>query len=326
MLSSLTISAAQAQAPNLSSVTDIDHVVREQVDSGFSGVVLVARRGIPILQRAYFPKGGPRISVDDWFAIGSMTKGFTAAAIILLQNDHKLAIEDSIGRFFPDAPPDKRGITIIDLLSHRSGLQGRYAGQGITDRDSAVRSILSAPLKAPPGSQYEYIDDDYELLAAIIEVASRKSWQSYVKEKILDKLDMKHTGFEGTDWAHRGAAGMTSTAEDLFRWLTPQRRRQVMGESVARQLDRPLVLVRREPPLDVYYGYGTRLYLDGGNVTEIMHSGSAENGATSIARILLEGHTIIVLSRAGSHGGTTWASYVAQKISPRPHEAGGSNR
>jgi hypothetical protein len=79
-------------------------------------------------------------------------------------------------------------------------------------------------------------------------------------------------------------------------------------------LDSPQIFVRRERNEDVYYGYGARVYMSNGRVSEIMHSGSSDDGNTSIVRILENGLDVVVLSRSGDHAGTTWSSYVAHHL------------
>src|ERR1700731_1160897 len=158
---------AVAQSP-----ARLNAIARAQADSGFSGVVLVARDTTVIMEKAYSPQTGDPLKVSSQFNIGSMTKGFTAAAILRLRSQHHLSFSDPISRFFPHAPESKRGITIFHLLTHTSGLRGHSAGAGIMRRDGAVNAILSLPLEYPPGTHYRYSDDDYQLLAAIIEVAS----------------------------------------------------------------------------------------------------------------------------------------------------------
>jgi hypothetical protein len=75
--------------------------------------------------------------------------------------------------------------------------------------------------------------------------------------------------------------------------------------------------VRSEPPYEIHYGYGVRIYIRNGRVAEVMHSGSGEQRNTSIARMLSDGTIVIVLSNSGQHHGTTWASYLAQLLVPR---------
>jgi CubicO group peptidase (beta-lactamase class C family) len=292
-------------------------VAQAQADSGFSGVVLVARDGSVVIEKAYSPRTGDPLSVSSRFNIGSMTKGFTAAAILRLRSQHRVSFSDPISRFFPHAPDTKRGITIFHLLTHTSGLRGHSAGAGIVRRAGAVNAILSQPLDYPPGTKYRYTDDDYELLAAIVEVASGKSWEQYIAQELLRPAHMRSTGFQGGDWGHKGANGMRSTARDLYRWVTAIHDARLFGRAESRELESPLTHVRSDPPFEIHYGYGTRVYVRNGRVAEVVHSGSGDNGDTGVARVLSNGTVLVVLSNAGQHRGTTWASYVAQGLAPR---------
>jgi len=295
----------------------LDEVVRAQADSGFSGVVLVARDTSVLLEKAYSPRTGKRLSLASKFNIGSMTKGFTAAAILRLRSQHRLSFSDPISRFFPHAPETKRGITVFHLLTHTSGLRGHSAGTGIMRRDGAVNAILSLPLEYPPGTHYRYSDDDYQLLAAIIEVASGFTWEEYVKQELLGPARMGSTDFQGGDWGHKGANGMRGTARDIYRWVTAIHDGRLFGRAESSELESPLMHVRSEPPFEIHYGYGSRVYVRNGRVAELMYSGSGDARNTGIARSLSDGTVVVVLSNSGQHRGTTWASYVAQRLVPR---------
>src|ERR1700680_302862 len=312
MLLLLPVTSMMAQSP-----ARLNAIARAQADSGFSGVVLVAKDTTVIMEKAYSPQSGKPLKVSSAFNIGSMTKGFTAAAILRLRSQHHLSFSDPVSRFFPYAPEAKRGITVFQLLTHTSGLRGHSAGTGIMRRAGAVNAILSLPLEYPPGTHYRYSDDDYQLLAAIIEVASGVTWEDYLKRELLDPAHLTATGFQGGDWGNKGANGMRSTARDMFRWVNSIQDARLFARAERVELEPPLMHGRSEPPFEIHYGYGTRVYVRNGRVTEIMHSGSGDAGNTGIARVLADGTIVVVLSNSGMHRGTTWASYVAQRLVPR---------
>jgi CubicO group peptidase (beta-lactamase class C family) len=312
MLLLLPVTSTMAQSP-----ARLNAIARAQADSGFSGVVLVAKDTTVIMEKAYSPQSGKPLKVSSAFNIGSMTKGFTAAAILRLRSQHHLSFSDPVSRFFPYAPESKRGITVFQLLTHTSGLRGHSAGTGIMRRAGAVNAILSLPLEYPPGTHYRYSDDDYQLLAAIIEVASGVTWEDYIKRELLEPARMRSTSFQGGDWGHKGANGMRSTARDVYRWVTAIHEARLFGRAESTELESPLMHVRSEPPFEVHYGYGTRVYVRNGRATELMHSGSGDTNHTGVARVLSDGTVVVVLSNAGQHRGTTWASYVAQRLVPR---------
>jgi CubicO group peptidase (beta-lactamase class C family) len=309
--------AAGAGSVAAQSPARMDAILRAQRDSGFAGVVLVARGDSILFERAYSPVSGKLLTLSSKFNIGSITKSFTAAAILRLRSEHRLSFSDPMSRFFPHAPAQKRDITVFHLLTHTSGFASHSAGTGIMRRDGAVTAILSQRLEYPPGTHYRYADDDYQLLAAIIEVASGETWENYINRELLVPAKMRSTSFQGGDWGHKGANGMRTTSRDLYRWLSGIRDERLFGRTESRELESPLMHVRSEPPYEIHYGYGTRLYVRNGRVAEVMHAGSGDARNTSIARILTDGTIVIVLSNAGQRRGTTWASYVAQRIVPR---------
>jgi CubicO group peptidase (beta-lactamase class C family) len=314
LLLAIPVLARQADAQ---SARELDAILRAQRDSGFSGVALVAHGDSIVYDKAYGQSSGKPLTLASKFNIGSMTKGFTAAAILRLRSQHRLSFSDPLSRFFPHAPEQKRDITVFHLLTHTSGLAGHSAGTGIMRREGAVTAILSQRLDYPPGTHYLYADDDYQLLAAIIEVASGETWEHYVEHELLVPARMRSTTFQGGDWGHKGANGMRSTARDMYRWVNSIRSARLFGRTESRELESPLMHVRSEPPYEIHYGYGARIYVRNGQVAEVMHSGSGDARNTSIARILADGTVVIVLSNSGQHRGTTWASYVAQRLIPR---------
>ena len=127
----------------------LNRCLREKLDSqGFSGAVLVADGKTIELDQGY----GPGITTHTSFYIASITKQFTAAAILRLEERGRLSVKDLIGRYLKDVPPDKAGITIHHLLTHTSGLAQNYAADGIANRDEAVKALLKGPLKSSPAS------------------------------------------------------------------------------------------------------------------------------------------------------------------------------
>jgi CubicO group peptidase (beta-lactamase class C family) len=192
---------------------------------------------------------GRRITPDMVFDMGSMTKQFTAAGILLLEEDGRLTTRDSLGRFFSNVPADKRGITIHQMLTHTSGLISDFAGDyDQIARDSAVRAVLNAPLRAPPGTAFNYSNAAFSLLAMVIEQLSGLSYDDFLKQRILEPIGMRHTGYVvrdldstlvartytppvdhgtpaqrlhragGPGWNLRGNGGLLTTVADLYRY------------------------------------------------------------------------------------------------------------
>ncbi|HEY7026343.1 MAG TPA: serine hydrolase domain-containing protein [Gemmatimonadales bacterium] len=336
LLGLIRASGALAQEPRID-VAQIDRLLQAQVDSGFSGVALLATGDSIALLRAY--DRSATLTPRSAFWIASITKGFTAVAVLKLVEEKRLTLSDSLGALLPDVPADKKGITIHQLLTHTAGLGGNYANLGVTSRSDAIQAILAPALEHRPGDGYRYSNNNYELLAAIIEVVSGVPWERNVTDAELIPMHLANTGFgcrnsssgtlppetEGensspcpagdpSDWAHRGANGMWSTAGDLFRWARSLSSGHEIDDQVRAAIATPQVEVRREGDTDVSYGYGVRVYTRDGRVVEVTHSGFGDSGHSGVVRLFPSGVTVLVLSNAGEHGGTTWSSYVARQI------------
>jgi CubicO group peptidase (beta-lactamase class C family) len=178
-------------------------------------------------------------SADSKHWLASVTKQFTAAAILRLQESGRLSVADTIGVFLSGVPLDKRAITIHQLLTHTSGLPQSYAADGVRDRSEAVRRILELPLDHAPGTTFLYSDDNYTLAATIVEIASGVSYEAYLRTHLFTPAHMTSTGFwgspeatavaptskpippqqRGAHWGQRGSGGLFSTSGDLFRWV-----------------------------------------------------------------------------------------------------------
>lgn len=222
---------------------------------GFAGVVLIADDGKPILSEGYGlsdreqkVKWSSR-SISD---IGSITKQFTAAAILLLEKEGKLSVADPLSKHFSDVPDDKRSITLHQLLTHSSGivdLEGEHTGDyDPIERDDFVRRIFAQPLESAPGEQYAYSNANYSILGAIIEKITGQSYEAFVREHLFLAHGMKETGYllpkwdakrvavgyghdgpwgrgiekpmakDGPYWVLRANGGIFSTPEDMLRW------------------------------------------------------------------------------------------------------------
>lgn len=321
-----------------------------QAADGFSGSVVVARSGEVVLASAH----GRGITPETVFWIASGSKQFTAAAILKLQEQGKLGVRDPIIKFFGEVPEDKRGITIHHLLTHTSGLPHRYAADGITGRDEAVRAILAVPLKQPVGEGYSYSNDGYNLLAAIVEVASGTPFEEYLGKNLLAPAGLSRTGFWGfekpgvpvappkdperargmrhtiwkdgksqANWGYRGATGVFSTPGDLHAWVAALRAGKVLSQQSLDLLWAPHVLVRSELEAEVYYGYGWAEERSAGKLLEVRHSGDEDwLGHNSLMRFLTDGDATIVLSNAGARPDGSWSASITDGVSERMAPSG----
>jgi CubicO group peptidase (beta-lactamase class C family) len=206
-------------------------------NKGFSGVTLIQHNNALIFDEAFGSVHGRRVQRNDLFWIASISKSFTAVAVMKCREQGLLKLEDQITRYWPDAPGDKQSITISELLSHTSGLPQSYASETIEDRDKAVKALLKEKLASPPGTKFGYSNANYELLAAVVEMVSGRKFEEYVRAELLRPLQLTNTGFWFDEHAKQvsltreplpvrlkqrgwelGAGGMYSCADDLLRW------------------------------------------------------------------------------------------------------------
>jgi CubicO group peptidase (beta-lactamase class C family) len=221
----------------------------------FAGVVLVARG-----ERRLLLKGYGLANREDKtptrpgtaYCIGSLTKPFTAMAILRLERADKLKIDDPITRFFDDVPADKRTITLHHLTTHTSGLDEYHDRPGedgdfaAMTRNEAIRRILAQKLRFKPGARVSYSNSGFTLLAAIVEKTSGQTFERFLHTQVFAPAGMKQTGFygekrwtaglaargygerkhgtnsppdwPGVSWALKGSGGIVTTAGDLHQF------------------------------------------------------------------------------------------------------------
>jgi D-alanyl-D-alanine carboxypeptidase len=172
----------------------------------FSGVVLLAKRGVPVFEQAYgfADRESKRPSdVETAFNIGSITKLFTATAIRQLSAEGKLHLDSALATYWPDYPNAEvaRRVTIRQILQHRSGIGGDIfaAPTGKTRHDlrhnnDFLQLFASRPLDFEPGSQQRYSNAGYVALGALIERLSGKDYYAHVRERIYAPAGMRRSG------------------------------------------------------------------------------------------------------------------------------------
>jgi CubicO group peptidase (beta-lactamase class C family) len=176
-------------------VKAVDQSFTEYVKEGFSGVILLARHGKMIMHKAYSKDAV--LTPENAFWIGSLSKTFTAVAILKLQEQGRLSVDEPITKYFADVPQDKQKITVGQLLTHTSGLPIKYAADRIADRNMAIHALLATPLVHAPGEKFQYSNDGFNLLAIIIEIASGQGYENYLRDQLLVPSGMKQSGFWG---------------------------------------------------------------------------------------------------------------------------------
>jgi hypothetical protein len=175
-----------------------DYLTRAEA-FGFSGALIVEKDGKIILSKGYGwadRAKNVKNTADTPFLIASVSKQFTAAAILQLEERGKLKTSDVIGKYLKDVPADKSQVTIHQLLTHTWGVGNNNAAGEENNREKAVRKILAQPFEAKPGEKFIY-SDGYALLGAIVEIVSGQSLESYLKQNIFTPAKMTSAGFMG---------------------------------------------------------------------------------------------------------------------------------
>jgi CubicO group peptidase (beta-lactamase class C family) len=309
----------------------LDEYMKRLEGFGFSGALLVAKDGEIHLAKGYGLADREHsipVSADTMFQSASLTKQFTAAAVMKLEQQGKLRVEDSITKYFNNVPEDKKGITLHHLLTHSAGFPNEFSRPGADyyknpdqfyykNRDEYVRAILAAPLEYPTGSRTEYSNAGFSLVAAIIERVSGQSYQSFIREQLLIPAGLKNTGFDsdakkrdqrliargfdGTvemprgyevDWGALGASGVLTSVTDLYKWELA-----LQGNKILNSTEKTKMFGARVPSGTFYdYAYGWRAQKSPRGTTIIWASGLEPEFSAMFQRYVDEKVTIIFLT------------------------------
>lgn len=291
------------------SVARMEQIVQSYVPGRFMGTVLVAQDGKVLLDKAY---GFANIEWDvpntptTKFRLGSITKQFTAASILLLEERGKLKVEDPVKKYMPDAPAAWDKITIVHLLTHTSGIPSFTGFPDFESREAQamtpeklVEWFRDKPLEFEPGTKWNYSNSGYILLGYLMEKISGQSYSDFVQQNIFTPLGMKDSGYDSNSAiiAHR-AAGYTpgksgpvnagfvhmsipfsagalySTTEDLLRW-----EQGLFGGKVLK----PESLAKMTTPFKDDYAFGLTVHLSSNGHKVIEHDGGIEGFNTHLS-------------------------------------------
>jgi len=265
----------------------IDQYMSLEVQQGFSGVIAISTESGQKIYRAYGYSDkdkGLKNNIETVFDIGSLTKQFTGAAILKLEEEGRLSVNDSLLKFFPSIPNDKRNITIHQLLTHSSGLPYSL-GSDFEKLNSGIflERIFATDLLFIPGEKYSHSHAGYSLLGVLIERVSGVKYEEYLNTKFFSPLGMTSTGYvlpnwdfsniangyrkcrnwgkpmdlnwgtEGPYWNLKANAGLLSTAEDLMKWQEALKTDAIFNDVELEKFFYPHI---REGDARSYYSYG----------------------------------------------------------------------
>ncbi|MFT3781231.1 MAG: serine hydrolase [Nibricoccus sp.] len=287
----------------------------------FMGTVLVARGDEVLLNKGY---GFANL---EWqvpntpttkFRLGSLTKQFTAAAILLLEERGKLKLGDPVKNYLPDAPAAWDKVTIYHLLTHTSGIPS-FTGFPDYRENEHVKStpemlvarFRDKPLEFQPGEKWIYSNSGFVLLGYLLEKVTGESYEKFLRENVFDPLGMKDTGYDfnteviarrasGYDPGPKGplnagyihmsipfsAGALYSTTEDLLKW-----EQGLFGG----KLLSPASLEKMITPFKQGYGYGIGIRTTKQGLKVIAHGGGIEGFSSFLAYYPADRVTVVVL-------------------------------
>jgi CubicO group peptidase (beta-lactamase class C family) len=299
---------------------------------GAPGAAIVVARGDSIVFAAGYGLAdvdrGVAVTPSTSFRLASVTKQFTAAAILTLVEAGKLTRDDRLGDLLTDVPAYARAITVRQLLTHTSGvpdyepLLGADDGPQLKDRDVLSLLRTAKALYFSPGTSWRYSNSAYALLALIVERVSGETFASYLRQHIFDRAGMRtavahedgvdtvvhraygHSertgGWRRTDQSRTSAVlgdgGIYASAEELAAWSAALDRNAVISASTFREATTPVVLASGAP---TSYGYGWFLDAHRGHRRQ-RHEGDSIGFRTAIQRYPDDRLTVVVLVNRGA--------------------------
>lgn len=322
--------------------TALDRYMGELTRFGYSGSVLLAQHGEVILNKGYGLADrahGVPFTSDTLFDIASISKQLTAAAVLRLEMQGKLQVEDPIKRFFPQAPPDKAGITLHQLLTHTAGFPETLGPEDeVLDRKAFLKRAFATRLVFPPGKKFLYSNGGYSLLAAVVEVVSGKPFGDFLRDEIFLPAGMHHTGFlpdaqdrqrlahgyngdgdwgtpldhphapDGPWWGLRGNGGVLTTTGDLFLWFKALLGNAVLSAAEREKYEQPYV---RETGAEYpRYAYGWSFSKAPNGHRKLAHVGGNGSFQSDFRRYPEDGAMIAITSNTDDFSSIAIANHL----------------
>ncbi|WP_026935048.1 serine hydrolase domain-containing protein [Christiangramia echinicola] len=325
-----------SQNTNKELFNKIDTYLEASVINGFSGVVLVSKKGEIILSKGYgWADRENKIlnSPSTVFNIGSVTKQFTASAILKLVEQGKVKTSDKISSYFIQTPIDKRDITIHQLLTHTSGISNRTGGFRYDEacKKQFLREFFESELQSKPGAKYQYANANYIMLTVILESVSGQTYSSFLNDYLFEPSQMKSTGYKSinfsterlahgyyyntndekwTDWGTTqqhlpyndkhwysiGKGDIHSTIEDLYKWHLVLKNNVVLTSKTKEIQETPYVA--ENDKMTSYYGYGWAISQSRRDTKIVAHNGSNGLYFADFVRFIDDDVVVIYITNA----------------------------
>ena len=340
-----TTEVAQSSEPKVIGLEAVEAALDELGQAGFSGVVLVDDGTRTIHHAVGMADREESIPIreDTVFDIGSVTKQFTGAAILRLQMDGLLTVDDRIGDYVDGLTAEQADVTLHQLLTHSGGMPDALGPDDEPiELAEFVTRIAATPLLAEPGTFYEYSNVGYSLLAAAIEQVTGGSYESYLQTALFEPAGMAETGYvlptwtedqvavgynpetgrrigrppelvwadDGPYWHLRGNGGILSTAGDMLRW-----HQALLGDEVLDAESKAALYgqhIEEGEGAGTYYGYGWAIFpAEGGGGDLITHNGGNGIFFADFLRFIDDGLTVFIATNSGRFEDETIAFELA---------------
>jgi D-alanyl-D-alanine carboxypeptidase len=328
-------------APLLSRADQVDKLIKGEMEkhqiAGLS--LMVIKNGTQAKTKGYGVANlewNVPVAQDTVFEIGSVTKQFTAACILLLVEDGKLTVDDKISQHLKNTPAAWSNITVRHLLTHTSGIKSYTGLDGYEftrhlTQEEFIKKIGTHPLAFQPGDSWSYCNTGYNLLGFIIENVSGKKYWDFIHERIFQPLGMTSTGSRtpGVIVLHRAAGyelkdhksinrdydltdvfsagAIVSTVVDLAKWDAA-----LNGEKLLKESSKQLWWTSTKLNDGKIKNYGFGWYLDPlDGHKNIAHGGATSGFSATIQRFPDDKLSIIILTNADENG---LATSIAKKV------------
>ena len=341
--------APEPQPPSAAdpAMVRIDSFLTATTAAGFNGSVLVMRGDSVLLDKGYGSRDREQHLPNTpatVHAIGSITKQFTAACILKLQEGGRLKVTDRMSAYLNGVPADKAGITLHHLLTHSAGFPGAIGDDNEAIDGGAFTTLaMATPLEFAPGTSYAYSNVGYSLLGIIVEHVSGMAYERYLHDSLLVPAGILRTGYRLPDWSKeelaigyrkdgtrwgtmldhpvvnggpgwhlRANGGILSTTHDMAAWLNALRTNKVLSEASTDAMFTPHVA--EGEGANSHYGYGWALFTTKRGTRLITHNGGNGVQFADVLWYPEEGVRIVLMSNANKRGMQDIAWEVARMI------------
>lgn len=309
-------------------IAKIEDIFRRKRNAGFNGNVLIVQKGQILYQNSFgfaHMKAKDTLTADSRFQLASLSKPFTAVAVLKLVQEGRVALDDSVQRFFPDFP--YHGVKVDMLLSHRSGLpnyiysfndsvrHGRKYPDNLDIMDWYAKVVPTPTPYNRPGRSFNYCNTNYCVLAAIVEKVTGDSFGKYLNSQIFTPLGMQNTYLvtdttiaaaknrtDGHQYGRRldkdyydevvGDKGLYSTTLDIYRFYNGLTKGLILEKKMLNEAFTPRSFERDGIR---NYGYGFRMHIKEDHTPRFIYHGGWWKGYNTMLWVCPEDDAVIIV-------------------------------